>query len=416
MHPDHRSNNALLASAIFLLGAAQHAGAGSGPDAAAAAGARDAAEAAAAAPAPAAPAIDLARMSFDDGLGRWVAPLGEGRAILTLDARLQARLERFLAGYGVPWGAVVLMEPDTGRVIALAEHSSEQPGRRGLPLRAFAPAASIFKIVTAAALLEEGVLPEEEVCYHGGRHRLQPRLLADDPRRDHRCVTLASAFGRSTNVVFAKLAGRGLTADGLRTEAARFLFNVPLPFAAPAEVSRADVSDDSFELANTAAGFGSVRLSALHGAILASIVANRGLLVPPVVVEEAERAEAPEPGAPERVVDEGIGELLAEMMRRTVTDGTARRAFRRPPASLRGVEVAGKTGSLADRDPFRDYSWFVGYAPADHPRIAVAAVVANGRLWRIRAPLVAREALDAYFGARVAGAGGRAAWRTAAAR
>jgi peptidoglycan glycosyltransferase len=408
MHRARFPRNALLASALVLLAAAPHPGSGlsAEPDLAAVG-----APAAPAAPA-AAPPVDLARMSLDAAAGRFTAPIGDGRATLTLDPRLQERLDRFLASYAVPWGAVVLMEPGTGRVLALAEHSREEPGRRGLPLRAFAPAASIFKIVTAAALLEEGVLPDAEVCYHGGRHRLQPRLLADDPRRDRRCVTLASAFGRSTNVVFAKLAGRGLSAEALRAHAERFLFNAPLPFAGRADVSPAEIEDEPFALANTAAGFGPVRLSALHGALLASIVANRGLLVPPVVVDAPGTAAA----EPIRIVDEGVADVLAEMMRRTVTDGTARRAFRRPSHALRGVEVAGKTGSLAERDPYRDYSWFVGYAPADDPQVAVAAMVANGRLWRVRAPLVAREALDAYFATQVAAAGRSRGWRTAAAR
>ena len=83
------------------------------------------------------------------------------------------------------------------------------------------------------------------------------------------------------------------------------------------------------------------------------------------------------------------------------TEGTARKVFgrdrwnRRSP--LNDVAVAGKTGSLSDREPFRDYSWFVGFAPADNPQIAVSAVVVNERLWRIKAPFVAREALLAYF-------------------
>jgi cell division protein FtsI/penicillin-binding protein 2 len=284
-----------------------------------------------------------------------------------------------------------------------------------LPVRAFAPAASIFKIVTAAARLEQGVLPDAEVCYHGGRHRLQPRLLADDPRRDRRCTTLEAAFGRSTNVVFAKLADRGLSAEALRGEAERFLFNAALPVGARTEISRAEIAEDEFELASTAAGFGPVRLSALHGAILASIVANRGVLVPPVLADVA-AGQAPGTAEPVRIVDEAVGEALAEMMRRTVTDGTARRAFRRPTAALRGVEVAGKTGSLADRDPYRDHSWFIGYAPADRPRVAVAVFVTNGRLWRVRAPTVAREALDAYFSVRLADGGSSGLWRTAAVR
>jgi cell division protein FtsI/penicillin-binding protein 2 len=96
-------------------------------------------------------------------------------------------------------------------------------------------------------------------------------------------------------------------------------------------------------------------------------------------------------------VPASVAAALVEMMRTTVTEGTARKAFRRASGALRGVEVAGKTGSLSDKDPFRDYSWFVGFAPVDHPRVAVATVIVNERLWRVRAPAVAREALEAYF-------------------
>jgi len=374
------------------------------------------------APAPAAPAAathapplpDLRAMRLDPSLGRFVAPVAGGRAVLTVDARLQERLERFLSEYQTPYGAVVLLEPRTGRVVALAEHAQADGGRRGFALRAAAPAASVFKIVTSAALLEQGVLPDESVCYHGGRHRLQPRLLDDDPRRDRSCVTLASAFGKSTNVVFAKLADRGLSPELLRTEAQRFLFNAPIPLGEGLEVSRADIPQDAFGLAQTAAGFGEVRLSPLHGALLASIVANRGLLVPPRIVDVADGAEGPGEAEPIRVVDESIAGALAEMMRRTVTDGTARRVFRRAGGPLRGVSVAGKTGSLADRNPYRDWSWFVGYAPVENPQIAVAAVVGNGTVWRVRAPLVAREALSDWFAARIADAGGGSAVRTAA--
>ncbi len=352
-----------------------------------------------------APAV-LGDEHLDLALGRYVAPLGEeGRAILTLDPRLQEKLERSLAVWAVPWGATVLLEPDTGRVLALADYSRAEPGRRGLALSALAPAASIFKIVTAAALLEQGVGPDDEVCYHGGRHRLQPRLLADDPRRDRRCLTLAAAFGRSANVVFAKLADRGLDAELLRATAGRFLFNGSIPFARPVEASPADIPDDPFELAKTAAGFGSVRLSPLHAALLAAVVANGGLLVPPVLVEDAEGVSVPAPPSPWRVVDESVAASLADMMRATVTEGTARRAFRRPSPAMRGVSVAGKTGSLADASPYRDYSWFVGFAPAEKPQVVVATVVVNERLWRVRAPTLAREALEAYFSARVASAG-----------
>jgi cell division protein FtsI/penicillin-binding protein 2 len=357
----------------------------------------------------------LGEPRLDPILGRYVAPLGEGRAILTLVPALQARLERALRDYRVPWGATVLLEPATGRVLALAEHSRAEPGRKGLALAALAPAASIFKIVTAAALLERGVGADGAVCYHGGKRRLDPRLLRDDPRRDRRCMSLASAFGHSANVVFAKLADRDLDPDALRSAAERFLFNVPIPFPRPVEVSTAEVPADPFAAANTAAGFGPVKLTPLHAALLAAIVANGGTFVPPVLVEEAQGAPLPSVPPASRVVDEEVAAALGEMMCETVETGTARRVFRRSARSLRGVRVAGKTGSLADPSPYRDYSWFVGYAPADEPEVAVATVVVNERLWHARAPTVAKEALEAYFAGRASGAGGGSV-RTAAVR
>jgi len=375
-------------------------------------------EALPATPAEALPAPALGQARLDPTTGRYVAPYGAGKAVLTLSARLQEKLTRTLQQYAVPWGVTVLLEPATGRVLAMAEHSRVEPGATGLALRALAPAASIFKVVTAAALLEQGVSPGEEVCFHGGRRRLDPRLLTDDPRRDRRCTTLETAFGKSTNVVFAKLADRGLSAEGLRDAASRFLFNTSIPFARALEPSTARIDEDPFQLANTAAGFGPVRLSPLHGAVLAAIVANDGVFMPPVLVDQVEGAPAPAASGPVRVVAPEVAEALQEMMRGTVTDGTARKAFRRARSALRGVQVAGKTGSLSDKPPlpFRDYTWFVGYAPADHPEVAVATVIVNERTWRVHAPAVAREALEAYFAAQIADAQPEPGLRVAKAR
>lgn len=335
---------------------------------------------------------------LDPATGRYVARFGEGQALLTLEPRLQKKLERTLADSAAPYAATVLLDPRSGRILALAEFSRAEPQKaEGLAFRAISPAASIFKIVTAAALLEQGFSPEEPVCYHGGLQRLQPRLLDDDARRDRACLPLTAAFGHSTNVVFAKLADRGLTAELLRSEAQRFLFNASLPFALPVEPSPAAIPADRFGLANTAAGFGEVRLSPLHAALLAAVVANRGVLVPPWLVELVEGGEVPAAQEPVRILDEQVADQLAGMMRETVTGGTARRVFARVGRELRGVSVAGKTGSLNEQRPFRDHSWFVGYAPAESPQVVVATVVVNGPLWRVRAPWVAKEALSAYF-------------------
>jgi penicillin-binding protein A len=352
---------------------------------------------------PLAPADDLLHRARREG-ARYVVDGPEGETALTIVPGLQESLSRTLAEYQTPWAAVVVLEPSTGRVLAMVEHSEATPGLRGLPVKAVFPAASIFKLVTASALLEEGVTPADESCYHGGKRNVSESLLADS-NRDRQCVSLSEALGRSANVVFAKLTHRYLDPNKLRAAAELFRFNRPISFAIPTEPSLAAVPDDPLELARTGAGFGDVFLSPLHGALIAAVAANHGLWRAPIILEK-DLATAPDP---ERILSEDRAAALTAMMEETVTHGTARRFFRL--RELRGA--VGKTGSLADRNPFRDYSWFVGFAPKDAPRIAVAAVVVNEPRWRIRAPWLAREAmrlgLDATGGPgerRLAAAGG----------
>jgi peptidoglycan glycosyltransferase len=331
-----------------------------------------------------APAEDLLARAHRDGAGHYVVREGGDDAVLTLVPEVQDGLTRTLTEYQTPWAAVVVLEPATGRVLAMAEHSQADPRLHGLPVKAVFPAASIFKLVTASALLEEGVSPDDEACYHGGKRRISEGLL-EDSTRDRLCLSLSEALGRSANGVFAKLTHRHLTAEKLLAAAALFRFNRLIPFPVPADPSLAAVPDDALGLAQTGAGFGDVYLSPLHGALIAAVAANGGMWRSPVLFER-DLAQAADP---ERVLSEERASALTQMMEETVTHGTARRFFRLP--ELRGA--VGKTGSLADRQPFRDYSWFVGFAPKDSPRVAVAAVVVNEARWRIRAPWLAREAM-----------------------
>ncbi|WP_373691571.1 penicillin-binding transpeptidase domain-containing protein [Hyalangium versicolor] len=318
--------------------------------------------------------------------GRLVVPGPEGEATLTIDPVLQEQLVRIMKDYQTPYGAAVVLEPSTGRVLALAEHSEAQPDMRGLTTRAVFPAASIFKIVTGSALLEAGVSPTEEACFHGGKRRLDERLL-EDSERDGACYSLASAMGKSANVIFAKMTKKYLAADTLRRMAARLRFNRPISFPIPTEVSLASIPDDEFGLANAGAGFGDVFLSPLHGAALAAASAT-GVWRDPVLFEPGPGVQPPEG---EQVLTPEVQRALADMLEETVTHGTARRIFRERAFRVPGA--VGKTGTLADKNPFRDYSWFVGFAPKDHPRVAVAAIVANDPLWRIRGTWLGREAM-----------------------
>ncbi len=318
----------------------------------------------------------------------------EGTDTLTLDPVLQAQLTRLLKDYNVPYGAAVAIEPSTGRVLAMAEYSAAQPEMRGLTTRAVYPAASIFKIVTGAALVEAGVSPETETCFHGGKRRLSEKHL-EDSARDGSCYSLGLAMGKSANVVFAKLTHKHLSPESLRRMAARYRFNRSIPSPFRTEVSLANIPEDTFGLANTGAGFGDVYLSPLHGALIASVAANGGLWRDPVFFEPEEGGaatlEPSAPAVPERIMTPEAASALADMLEETVTHGTARHTFNE--RGFRVSNAVGKTGTLADKNPFRDYSWFVGYAPKDNPRVAVAAVIVNGPIWRIRGTFLGREAL-----------------------
>ncbi len=330
----------------------------------------------------------LAQAKEEDGA--LVATVSGVKKALTINPALQRRATELLRSYDVPYGAVAALEPSTGRVLALAEHSADAPSVRGLPLRAICPAASVFKVVSGAALLTAGVSPEEKVCFHGGMHRLNETLLVDDARRDGRCLTLTQALGHSANVIFAKLARRSLDPAKLEKAVERFGFNAQIPFDEPLDVSVALIPSDDFGFANTAAGFGDVFLSPLHGALLAAAIGNKGIRTNPMLFEgEAPRSH--------RAVDEKIAAALSDMMETCVTEGTARWAFREGGRYALPVRAAGKTGSLANKTPFRDFSWFVGFAPKDDPKVAVAAVIVNGPKWRIRAPYIVRETMRAYL-------------------
>lgn len=325
------------------------------------------------------PARDLMSLATVGADGRLAV---EGRR-LTIVPPLQQQLKDTLKLYQTPWAAAVVLEPSTGRVLAMAEHSENAPGLTGMCVSPWFPAASVFKLVTAAALLKAGATPETTACFHGGKRQVPQSLLEDSPH-DVRCQSLQTAIGKSTNVVVAKLAKKYLDADALSLAAKAFHFNRPFSFAVPTAPSLAAIPSAPYELALTSAGFGDVFMSPLHGAALAATIANKGLWRSPVLFDDAVAQT-------EQALDPNVAEALTSMMEQTITDGTARRVFRERGFTVPGA--VGKTGALADKRPFRDYSLFVGFAPKDDPKVAVGTVVVNDPRWRIRAAWLGREAL-----------------------
>lgn len=346
--------------------------------------------------------IDLMRKSAHRGL--YQVPLDDGRAaVLTLEQALQERAEELLALAHAPLGAIVVMSTD-GRLLALAGRSSREPRQTAeLALTPWAPAASIFKIVTSAALLQAGVVPDAPVCYHGGKRSIEAGNLVDDPRRDTTCQSLAFALAKSQNAIFAKLAARHLNAQALAEWGKTLGFGASPSFALTATPSTLDLPDATLEFARAAAGFWHSQLTPLDGALLASAVATGGLAVTPRIVASVRTKDGVETpvlaAAPRRVLSSENAAALTAMLIGTTEMGTARSAFRTPRGArfLGDVTVAGKTGSLSRDKPYLHYSWFVGFAPADAPQVVVSVVLGNSALWRLKANTVARMLLQTAF-------------------
>ena len=324
--------------------------------------------------------------------------------MLTVDDELQSHMESIFARYDVPQGGLVAMDPKTGRVLAFVGYEAGKGRNARVATDPAPPAASVFKIVTASALLDAGVKPSTSVCYGGGMRGLVQADLVDSPTRDRWCATLGDALGYSINAIFAKLADRHIDERRMAQYVSAFGFGQRLPFDLPAEPSPVDVPDSRLERARMAAGFWHSQLSPLHGALLASTIANDGRMPYAAIVDRIESRTGETlyqhtPRTFREVLPRHTARETGEMMTNTVTKGTAKKAFwdHRGRPFLPGVRVAGKTGTLSRYDPQRTYNWWVGYAPVDDPKIAVAALVVNEPTWRIKASYVAKEALREYL-------------------
>lgn len=348
--------------------------------------------------------VDLLKAKVKDG--KLVQTLKNGdKVTFTVDPAAQAAALRLLKKRPHRFGALVAIEPATGRVLAFAENVKDPDASNPHPaLEATAPAASVFKIITAAALLEAGaVRPADRVCVHGGLRRLSPSNILGNKKLDNRCRRFGVALAHSDNSIYARLAHRHLDTESLLDTAESFGFGDPLDLPWPAAISKIELpEDDRLEFARAAAGFWHTTLSPVHAATIAAGIANDGQLMRPRLVEEIADAQgeithSESPIALRRFVKKKTARILGGMMRQTTRSGTAHKTFsKRWPH--RDIEVAGKTGSLARRDPdYLSYSWFVGFAPVENPRIAVAALVGNRARWHIKGSQLAREVLAAYF-------------------
>jgi penicillin-binding protein A len=342
----------------------------------------------------------VARNIVDEMLGR---PKQGGTIVTTIDPKLQ---EVAHAALGSLAGAVVAMDPSTGDVLAMTANPSYDPTplashtakvaraaerklvhSPGKPLlsRAFQqlyPPGSTFKLVTASAALENGIRPTTslpnpaQLTLPQTTHKLQnfggEHCLGGAPQ-----ITLAQALTVSCNVVFGEI-GLRLGADKLRTQAQKFGFNEHVPFDLPFAEGQIPASslNSPPAVAFSAIGQQSVSANPLQMALVASAIANGGVEMQPRLVKEVRDpsgriVQSFAPREYGRPISSRTASEMTQMMVSVVQSGTG------TPAQIPGVEVAGKTGT-AQTATGNPHAWFVCFAPAQHPKIAVAVLVLNG--------------------------------------
>lgn len=318
---------------------------------------------------------------------------------------LQQRIQRYLQLYQVPYGLVIALEPESGRILAMTGHSSLTPAWPHEAPHQLYPMASLFKMITATAALENGTITPDTVLQFRGRAVSEnPASWDPRPKGRNNQMDVSDAMGKSCNPVYGLIASDLVGSEGIRAVCDRFGFNRPLLPGLPTRISQAPFATTTHDLRLLGSGLEhNLRVSPLHAALITAGIANNGVMMTPRLVDRISKEDREQPLPPpqelRRVTSPQVADKLTGMLTSTVTTGTSRRAFRSPQAKqlLTSVTVAAKTGSIDGDNPKGHYSWFAAYAPAEKPRIALVALVINGDRWRIKASQVGEQALDAFF-------------------
>lgn len=334
--------------------------------------------------------------------------------VLTVDSRIQRKATDAL---GSQKGAIVVMDPETGAVRAMVTSPTYDPNV-AVPIKgrdtqaAWAalnadpskplfnraanglyPPGSSFKVVTAAAALDQGIVNTDSPFQCAGKLVVNGYTIYDFNKKTHGDLTFGQALVVSCNITFAQV-GLRLGGPALVKYAEMFGFNKQIPFDLPNTPSHIQNAStmDPVQLATASFGQGQDLATPLQMAVVASTVANGGVMMEPYLVDEiqdynAKIIEQFEPKQVRQVIDGQTATALTDIMVKVVSSGTG------TAARIAGIEVAGKTGT-AEVENGEPHAWFICFAPAHDPKVAVAVVVENGGEGGRTAAPIARKVLE----------------------
>ncbi len=392
--------------------------------------------------------VDGGRQIEVDALGREIRPLGVvepfpgNNLFLTIDLDLQQTAEE---AYQDKNGALVAMDPKTGRILAMVSKPSFEPdafARNILPeewkslvenpahplqnkgIQGQYPAGSVFKIITAIAGLESGIITPNTTFPCAGAFPYGNRNFRCWKEGGHGAISLHRAIVESCDIYFYQV-GLKVGPDLIAHYANEFglgkVTGISLPHERPGTVPSSSWKKKRFgvpwysgETLSFSVGQGYLNVTPLQLLMLISGVANGGKLYLPQVVEKVENIygsklkEYPPVELGRANISEKTLQIVQDALRGAVNDphGTGY------TSALKDVKVAGKTGTAQviklpenfkkgdmNRVPpkFRDHAWFVAYAPFEDPKIAVAVLVEHGGFGASAAAPIAKKVIEQYL-------------------
>jgi len=356
-------------------------------------------------------------------------PYDPQRLTLGISSRLQ---DAAVQGLGSDRGAVVMIDPTTGQVLALASTPTYDAGAianpatqdqgfaavrddRAQPLLTRATQGqyvpgSVFKIVTAIAGLGSGRIQPTTTYPQQAKAETNGLVVGGFRIHEHPGVPagtfdLITATEWSSNIWYA-LTGLRTGGDNLASFAGRIGFGKPLPFDLP--TASAQVTNpggggpggftDDVELANASYGQAETLVTPLQMALVACTVANDGTFMRPhlvVATTGRDGTHSIDPAEFGRVIGPDEAHAIAAAMEGAVESPIGRQFT--TGAAVTGIPTAGKSGTAELGGAGAPHSWFIGFAPVDHPRIAIAVIVERGGRGGARAAPLAGDLMTLFF-------------------
>ncbi len=334
--------------------------------------------------------------------------------IATLDYDLQQAASDALFVYN---GAVVVMDVKTGKVLAMVSKPEFDPnnideiwdellvdnGSSELLNRAtqgLYPLGSSFKIITSLAYIREHENDIDSYEYNcTGSISIEGERIQCYDNISHGWEGLLDSFADSCNTSFVNI-GLGLDRDNLNQLLSDLYFNQEIPLQLPVSTSSLIIDEltTTAEMMQLSIGQGTTLCTPIQMAMIASAIGNNGVMMKPYFVDSVVSADGNvvkqyKPSELGTVMTETESDLLTELMSAVITQGTGR--------DLKGTSYtsAGKTGSAEYNGNKADsHAWFVGFAPAEEPEIAVAIIVEGAGTGGDSAVPMAKQIFDVYFG------------------